>query len=218
MKRVNVILSTGTSPSMQQRDFRNSCLLTVHCSWSESKPEITAAGWARKKVEWPRSWLLRASGAKSPWNPTEPHSLSRQQLQTQLLSCEANTSLKQKIHTAHSPRRSVKETTQKHARSLHRQHKHSSGFATRHNIILKPEPSCLPRSQSRKPGCQSKLKWQVKLHCTVFLLQNFHNLWVVWTDLKQHSRRKPLPWDLQPEWGTPAHGHLTPDSLSVLWA
>lgn len=152
---------------MQHRDFRNLCLLAVHCSWSASKLEIIAAGWAREKQSGQDPGFCMVSGAKSPWNPTEPHSLSRQQLQTQLLNCEANTSLKQ-IHTAHSPRGSAKQTIQKHARSLHRQHKHSSGFATRHNIILKPGP-CLPAFQgvkSRKLGCQSKLKWQVKLNCS----------------------------------------------------
>lgn len=103
VSEVSVILSTGTSPTMQQRDFRILRLLTVHCSWSASKPEITAAGWARKKRSGQNPGFSMVSRAKSPWNPTDSYSLSWQQLQTQLLSCEANASLnKTKKYTLHT--------------------------------------------------------------------------------------------------------------------
>lgn len=210
MKQVSVILSTGTSPTMQQRDFRILCLLAVHCSWSASKPEITAAGWARKKQSSQNPGFCMVSRAKFPWNPTDSHSLSRQQLQTQLLSCEANTSL---IHTAHRPRGSLKQMIQKHARSLHRQHKHSSGCATRHNFKIR---TFLPSKESSQGNLDVRESWNGRWSWTALLLQYFPNL-RVWTDVKQYSRRKRLPWHLQPDWDTPAHRHLTSDSLSVLW-
>jgi len=171
-----------------------------------SQTESAAAGWARKT----RGGLASARSLnKPPMTPnTAPHPEQATAMDTAPKLRGKRLVETKPTHCKQPERHSNKLVIQNHARSPHRQcktqfAKYSIVFATMHNINSKPGP-CPPGVKRRELGRQSKQKQQVKLNHSS-LPQGSHDLRAAWTALNKHSRRKPLPQDLQPE-----RGHASP--------